>query len=52
LAKGGSVSQIADQTMISDKTVSTYRSRIMQKMGLKRNAEITMYAVRNNLLVS
>lgn len=52
LAKGGSVSQIADQTLISDKTVSTYRSRIMQKMGMKRNAEITMYAVRNNLLVS
>ena len=35
---------------MSDKTVSTYRSRILDKMGMKTNSELTQYAVRNGLL--
>ena len=50
LAKGGSVSQIADQLFLSVKTVSTYRSRILEKMGMKTNADITYYAIKNNLV--
>jgi two-component system invasion response regulator UvrY len=50
LAKGKSVTEIAKGIFISDKTVSTYRTRILAKMGMKKNAELTMYAVRNNLI--
>jgi two-component system, NarL family, invasion response regulator UvrY len=50
LAKGKSVTEIAKEIFISDKTVSTYRTRILGKMNLKRNAELTMYAVKNNLI--
>ncbi len=32
------------------KTVSTYRTRILEKMGMKTNADITYYAIKNNLL--
>ena len=51
LAKGKGLSEIASRICISDKTVSTYRSRIMKKMGMQSNAELTIYAVTNNLLV-
>ncbi len=50
LAKGKTVVEIANEIFISDKTVSTYRTRIMEKMGLKRNADLTMYALKNNLI--
>jgi DNA-binding NarL/FixJ family response regulator len=50
LASGKSVSEIGDELCLSVKTVSTYRSRIMEKMGLKKNAELTFYAMKNNLL--
>ncbi len=50
LASGKSVSEIGDELCLSVKTVSTYRSRIMDKMGLKKNAELTFYAMKNNLL--
>ena len=50
LAKGHTVVEIANEIFISDKTVSTYRARIMEKMGLKRNADLTMYALKNNLI--
>ncbi len=50
LAKGRSVTEISKEIFISDKTVSTYRARILEKMGLKRNAELTMYAIKNNLI--
>jgi two-component system invasion response regulator UvrY len=50
LAKGKSVTEIAKGIFISDKTVSTYRTRILAKMGMKKNAELTMYAIRNNLI--
>jgi two-component system, NarL family, invasion response regulator UvrY len=50
LAKGRSVTEIAKEIFISDKTVSTYRSRILEKMGMKKNAELTIYAIKNNLI--
>lgn len=50
LAWGKSVSEIAEELCLSVKTVSTYRTRIMDKMGIKKNAELTLYAVNNNLL--
>ena len=50
LAKGKSVCEIAKEIFISDKTVSTYRARIMEKMGLKKNADLTLYAIKHNLI--
>jgi len=50
LAEGKSVTEIANEISISDKTVSTYRSRILEKMGLKKNAELTIYAIKNDLI--
>ncbi len=51
LAKGRRVKEIAEIIFISDKTVSTHRSRIMRKMDMSSNAELTLYAIDHNLLV-
>lgn len=50
LAKGKSVKEISREIFISDKTVSTYRARILEKMDLKKNADLTLYAIKNNLI--
>jgi two-component system, NarL family, invasion response regulator UvrY len=50
LAAGKSVSEIAESLFLSATTVSTYRARIITKMGLKNNAELTLYAIENKLL--
>jgi len=50
LAVGRTVSDIADELCISVKTVSTYRSRLLEKMGMNNNADITAYALRNSLI--
>jgi two-component system, NarL family, invasion response regulator UvrY len=50
LAEGSSVSEIAEQLFLSVKTVSTYRSRILEKMGMKTNADMTYYAIKNSLV--
>lgn len=50
LAKGKSVKEIANELFISDKTVSTYRTRLLEKMGMKSNAELIHYAFNNNLI--
>jgi DNA-binding NarL/FixJ family response regulator len=50
LAKGKTVIEIAKELFLSDKTVSTYRSRIMEKMNMKKNAHLTIYAIRNDLI--
>ena len=50
LASGRTVGAAAEELHISVKTVSTYRARILEKMGLKTNAELTLYAVRNHLI--
>jgi DNA-binding NarL/FixJ family response regulator len=44
------VSEIAAKLFLSVKTVSTYRTRILEKMAMKTNADITYYAIKNNLL--
>jgi two-component system invasion response regulator UvrY len=50
LASGKTVSQIAQELSLSVKTVSTHRVRILRKMEMHTNAELTHYAVRNHLV--
>lgn len=50
IASGMTVKQIAEKLYLSVKTISTYRSRILEKMNLKNNAEITHYAIKNELV--
>lgn len=50
LAGGISVSEIARELCLSVKTVSTYRSRVLEKLNFKSNADITTYALRNGLI--
>jgi two-component system invasion response regulator UvrY len=50
LATGKSVTEISKEIFLSDKTISTYRIRILEKMGMKKNAELTLYAIKNNLI--
>jgi DNA-binding NarL/FixJ family response regulator len=51
LASGRSVSEVAEDLCLSAKTISTYRTRILEKMNMKKNAELTLYAVKNNLIL-
>jgi len=50
LAAGISVSQIGKNLNLSVKTISTYRSRVLEKMHMKNNADLTNYAIRNRLI--
>lgn len=50
IASGKTVSQIAAELWLSAKTVSTHRSRILEKMGIKNNVELAHYAIQNQLL--
>jgi DNA-binding NarL/FixJ family response regulator len=50
IASGKTVKDIADELSLSVKTVSTYRARILEKMSMKNNAELTYYAIHNNLV--
>jgi two-component system, NarL family, invasion response regulator UvrY len=50
IAAGEPVGEIAKVLHLSVKTVSTYRSRILEKTGMKSNAELTHYAIRNGLI--
>ena len=50
LASGKSVSEIGTQISLSSTTVSTYRARIMTKMNLKTNADLTLYCVEHKLI--
>ena len=50
LAAAMGVSRIAEKLGLSVKTVSTYRTRALEKMKLKTNAELTQYAVRHHLI--
>jgi DNA-binding NarL/FixJ family response regulator len=50
IAEGKSVSAIAEQLSLGLTTVSTHRARILKKMGLKTNADLTKYAVQYKLL--
>ena len=51
LANGQSVREVAEELCLSAKTVSTYRTRILEKMDMKKNAELTLYAVKNSLIL-
>jgi DNA-binding NarL/FixJ family response regulator len=50
LAAGATVSQIAGDLHLSVKTISTYRTRILEKMNMKANADLTYYAIKNGLI--
>ena len=50
LAQGNAIKAIAAKLYISDKTVSTYRTRILTKMNMTSNAELTRYALKNSLI--
>jgi DNA-binding NarL/FixJ family response regulator len=50
IGSGKTVGEIAELLARSVKTISTYRARILEKMGMRTNAEITYYVIRNNLI--
>lgn len=50
IAAGKSLSDIASELVISPKTVSVYRARVLEKLNLKNNSDITRYAIRNQLV--
>jgi two-component system invasion response regulator UvrY len=50
IASGKTVSEIAKELSLSVKTISEYRSRLLAKMKLKTSAELTHYAIRNQLI--
>jgi two-component system invasion response regulator UvrY len=50
LASGNAVSEIARELCLSVKTVSTYRARILEKLHLRTNADLTSYAMRNEII--
>ncbi|MBL0175575.1 MAG: response regulator transcription factor [Ignavibacteria bacterium] len=50
LAQGRTLREMADALLISEKTVTTYRARILEKLGLRNNAELTRYAIDRHLL--
>jgi len=50
IASGKTVSEIGDELSLSVNTISTYRSRLLEKLNLNNNAELTRYALDNNLV--
>ena len=50
IASGKTISEVGVELNLSVKTISTYRSRILEKMDMQNNAEITHYAIKNNLV--
>lgn len=50
IASGKKLSDIAEELMLSPKTVSVYRARVLEKLHLANNAELTVYAIRNGLV--
>ena len=50
IASGRTVTEIAGELSLSVKTISTYRARILEKLGVKNSAEITRYAIGNGLV--
>ena len=52
LGSGRTVSEISEELGLSVKTVSTYRARVLQKLGMRTNAELMRYVIENSLLDS
>jgi DNA-binding NarL/FixJ family response regulator len=50
IASGRTVGEIAELLSLSDRTISTHRARLLEKMGMKTNAELTHYAIKNSLV--
>ena len=50
IASGKTVGEIAEMLSLSNRTISTYRARILEKMGMKTSAELTHYAIKNKLV--
>ena len=50
IASGKRLSDIAEELKLSPKTVSVYRARVLEKLGLANNSEMTVYAIRNGLV--
>lgn len=50
IASGKRLSDIAEELKLSPKTVSVYRARVLEKLGLHNNSELTVYAIRNGLV--
>ncbi len=50
IASGKRLNEIAEKIFVSPKTVSTYRTRILEKMGMKTNADLTHYVIKNKLV--
>jgi len=50
IASGKEVKEISSELALSAKTVSTYRARLLEKMNMKTNAELTYYAIQNGLV--
>jgi two-component system, NarL family, invasion response regulator UvrY len=50
LATGQSVSEVATELFLSVKTISTYRTRVLEKMGMHSNADLTYYAIKNGII--
>ncbi|MCB1934964.1 MAG: response regulator transcription factor [Nitrosomonas sp.] len=50
IASGESLTSIANKLSLSVKTVSTYRTRVLEKMKIKNNAQLVRYAIKNQLL--
>lgn len=50
IASGRRLSDIAEELMLSPKTVSVYRARVLEKLKLTNNSELTVYAIRNGLV--
>ena len=52
IASGKRLSDIAEELTLSPKTVSVYRARVLEKLQLANNSELTVYAIRNGLVGS
>jgi two-component system invasion response regulator UvrY len=51
IASGKEVRDISAELSLSPKTISTYRARLLEKMNMKTNAELTVYAIQNGLVI-
>ena len=50
IAKGKTLAEISEELYLSEKTISTYRARILEEINVKNNAELTHYAIKNGLI--
>jgi DNA-binding CsgD family transcriptional regulator len=51
IASGKTITEIAEELSLSAKTISTYRTRVLEKLDVKNSAQIVQYAIRNGLVI-